>query len=486
MSEPSDSLSRFKTFRILQVNSGDRGSGAGKVCWNLFNAYRRLGYPSYLAVGQKDTSDPDVRELPRVDLDTAWARLWIRMSESLQPVEAKLRRGAGPLRRMLHEFATPAHVLNDWQGIEDFDFPGSWKLLDLWPERPALVHCHTLHIGYFDLRVLPWLSRQLPVVLTLHDAWHLSGHCAHSLDCERWKTGCGHCPDLTLHPRVLRDETAYNWRRKQEIYGESRLFVATPSKWLMRKVEQSMLASGAVELRVIPNGVDLSVFRPGDREIARKQLDLPLEANIMLFVTPWGRAHDKHGYKDYPTMRGAAALVAERLGGKPLLFLTVGETAPREFAGRAELRFVPLQEDPSLVARYYQAADIYVHATTAETSSLAVAEAMACGSAVVATDVGGIPELVEDGRTGRLVPLGDEMTMATRIEELLLDESKLRAMGRNAAETARRRFDLNHQVSAYLQWYSEILESWRSGASETGKGAHQWESIAVAQRSTQD
>src|SRR5439155_11546406 len=122
------------------------------------------------------------------------------------------------------------------------------------PQRPDLVHCHNLHAKYFDLRVLPWLSRQVPVVLTLHDAWMLSGLCCHSFDCERWRTGCGQCPHLTLYPTIypgIPDATHLNWKRKRKIYRRSRLYVATPSRWLMQKVKQSILAPAVIEARVI-------------------------------------------------------------------------------------------------------------------------------------------------------------------------------------------------------------------------------------------
>lgn len=441
--------------RILQVSSADARGGANKVCWDLFSSYRSMGHSSRMAVGTKLTSDPDVREIPRTELRTNWARFWTRTADSLRPAEAKIRRGAGPLRRYLAQMGAPAHVLNDWQGIEDFDFPGTWKLLDLWPDLPDIIHCHTLHGGYFDMRFLPWLSNRFPVILTLHDAWYLSGHCAHSLDCERWKIGCGHCPDLTLYPAVLRDATDFNWQRKREIYRRSRIHVAAPSRWMLRKAEESILKEGAVEFRVIPNGVDLSVFRPGDRQLARRQLGLPLDKHILLFVALWGR---EHHYKDFGTMRAAAESLADRLGHDRLLFVTVGEGAPAETIGGVELRFIPPQ-DPEALALYYQAADAYVQASTAETFGISIAEALACGTPAVATAIGGIPEVIDDGQSGFLVPPGDPTAMADRIEELLADENKRRRMGLKAAEIAPSKFSLELQVNGYLRWYEKILSS---------------------------
>ena len=79
---------------------------------------------------------------------------------------------------------------------------------------------------------------------------------------------------------------------------------------------------------------------------------------------------------------------------------------------------------------------------------------------MVATAVGGIPEQVEDGVTGFLVPPGDAEMMASRIEQLLSDDELRRKMGTQAAKVAHNLFSLERQVNEYLNWYREILENW--------------------------
>ncbi len=89
-------------------------------------------------------------------------------------------------------------------------------------------------------------------------------------------------------------------------------------------------------------------------------------------------------------MQAAVARVAERWQGSPLLVLALGEDAPPERIGRAEIRFVPFQSSPEAVARYYQAADVYLHAARADTFPTTVLEAL--GQAGLA-DVGRYVEL---------------------------------------------------------------------------------------------
>jgi glycosyltransferase involved in cell wall biosynthesis len=324
-----------------------------------------------------------------------------------------------------------------------------------------LIHCFNLHPEYFDLRILPTLSRERPVLLDLRDAWLLSGHCAHSFDCERWKWGCGNCPDLNIYPAVPRDGTAFNWERKRGIFSKSRLYVATPSEWLMRKVRESILAPAVVESRVIPTGVDLSVFRPGERARARTKLQIPHEAKVLLFAANGIR---RNMWKDYRTLSAAVRYVSERWRGQPLLFIALGETAPDELIGEARIRFIPHLKNQADVAMYQQAADVYMHAASADTFPRAVLEALACGVPVVATAVGGIPEQIVSldvspltEATGIIVPPKDPIAMGNAIVTILSNDELCRRLSENAANSARNRFDVRRQAEAYIAWYRELL-----------------------------
>lgn len=455
--------------RILQINTEDIGGGAAKVAWNLLQGCRMRGHVAQLAVGYKRSSDPDALLIPNRDAHGGWFRFWRGVHSGLQSLEGQVP-GTGWLGLLARGLAQPGRYLDLFRGVEDFHFPGTWRLLELTSQPPHIVHCHNLLGYYFDLRAMSWLSRQVPVILTLHDAWPLSGHCAHSFECERWKIGCGKCPDLAIYPAIRRDATAYNWRRKQEIYAHSRLHVVTPCRWLMEKVELSILAPAAVETRVIPHGVDLAIFHPAERASARLALSIPQDAAVLLFIAFHAR---QTKWRDYETMRTAVARVADSLDGQTVLFIVLGEEAPAERIGRADIRFIPWQRDDRVIARYYQAADLYVHAARADTFPNVVLEALACGTPVVATAVGGIPEQVKSlelgGRragwhtynpaaaTGILVPPGDAEDMAAAIRHLLTDQALHSCLAGNAAKDARDRFNVNCQVEAYLTWYYEII-----------------------------
>lgn len=430
--------------RILQVSTADIEGGAERIAWDLFMSYRALGYQSWLAVGMKRSQDPDVFSISK---GSGRHSRSIPLRAEKLPCAACINRGLGALKH-------PARIYNWLAGYEDFDHPKSRTLLNLAPEPPDILHCHNLHGSYFDLRALPDLSHQVPTVLTLHDAWLLAGHCAHSLDCDRWKTGCGNCPDLSLYPAIRRDATAYNWQRKAGIYEQSQLYVVTPCQWLMDKVGQSMLKPGIVGSKVIPNGVDLKVFHPAEQAELRQELELPADAKILLFTANRIR---KNIWKDYRALRSALTEIART--GTKVLCIALGEEAPPERIGNLEIRFIPYLREPGKVARYYQAADLYLHPARVDTFPNTVVEAIACGTPVVASTVGGIPEQIMEGRTGFLVPPGDVTAMSGRVLDLLADEELRLRMGRDAAEDATRRFGRERMVREYLAFYQASLKS---------------------------
>ena len=214
-----------------------------------------------------------------------------------------------------------------------------------------------------------------------------------------------------------------------------------------------MLSAGIVERRVIPNGVDTSVFRPGDRAAARASLGIDPAARIIFVAAQIAR---QNPWKDFAMAREAVRLAADALPEDDIVLIALGEEAPPEQAGLAEIRFLRHELDADAVALHYQAADVYLHPARADTFPNTVLEALACGTPVVATAVGGIPEQITEGATGFLVPAGDARALAERLAQLLSDAALRAELGKRGVEAVRSRFDVRRQVDAYLAWYEEL------------------------------
>lgn len=443
--------------KILQVNTADRGGGAEGSAWNLFVRYRQAGHQSWLAVGRKYSDDPDVLEIPRGEVDSRWGRLLQRAAGAARRQEGRLP-GMRCSARGLERVANPARLADWWLGRDEWQFPGCACLPGLCSAAPDIIHCHNLHGWYFDLRVLPALSQRQPLVLNLRDSWAMTGHCAYPVACERWLHGCGQCPHLEVYPACRRDATATNWRRKAEIYAQSRLYVTAPSAWLLAQARESMLQ--AAEYRVIPNGIDTALFCPGERAAARAELGLPVDQPVVLFAS----ASAKNIYKDPATMAAAILAMAERV--PRLCVVCVGATLPDRTLRSLPIRQLPYVRDPRDMARLYRAADLFVHTAKAEAFGKTVTEAMACATPVLASAVGGLSEQILPGESGFLCPAGDAEAMAQAAAEYFSFAAERRCAMAVAAARRGAEFGLDRQVRAFLSWYEEILanEPWQRRA----------------------
>ena len=193
---------------------------------------------------------------------------------------------------------------------------------------------------------------------------------------------------------------------------------------------------------VIPCGVDTELFRPGDRERAQARVNSG-EGPLVLYV---GRIAPIKGLE---TLLDAVAQLRAR--GSAVRLLIVGGEADEPAAGheaeirrrvdtlglRSAVRFAGAQPQEAL-RDYYVAADVTVLPSYYESFGMVALEAMACGSPVIGSRVGGLTTTVRDGVTGFLVPDGDARALAERIEALVGDADLRFRLGREGVQWAAR------------------------------------------------
>lgn len=406
--------------RILQVSTSDSTGGAERVARDLHSQFAALGHTSRLAVGRKTTADEVVYGIDN---------------------SARARGGRGLRNR-----------LRDAVGIQYRDYPGSWSLNDLADVEWDVLCFHNLHGGYFDVAALPHLSAVKPVVLVGHDMWLVTGHCAHSFDCMRWKDGCGKCPYKSTYPSVRVDFTRLNHKHKRQALAGSEFVLVAPSQWLAGVYAASHL--GRRSIRVIPNPVDVETFVPGSREAARRRLGLPLDQDILLYPA---RAARSNAFKDIATLEA----VGRRFGRGAAMTVAFSDSPTGALVNG--VHEVPAVEDADVMRDYYLACDVVVYPSRAETAPLALIEAAACARPVVASRTGGCTEIVRDGETGLLVPQQDAGAMAEAVRDLLTSPDRALALGDAGRRLAEDRHD---RRKVGLQWL-ELFAALDGTPSET-------------------
>jgi len=245
-----------------------------------------------------------------------------------------------------------------------------------------------------------------------------------------------------------------------DFFAGDRLFARGVDASVSCSEYNSRLIAGryGIKPEVIYNGIDPQVFRPlrfPDRELQRG-LSLSGEDKIIIYV---GRLI---GLKGLKVLLKAVACLKKRSGIK-LLIVGDGEdrSSIQELGERLGLSqqilfagFVPHSE----LHRYYSLAHIAVFPTLAdEAFGISICEAMACGVATVATRVGGIPELIQNGDTGFLTQPGNEMELAEKIQILLADERLRRDMGERASQTVEKNFTWEKVADRLQKAYAHAL-----------------------------
>lgn len=408
-----------RSLSIVHINTYDIAGGAAKVAWRLAEAQRIAGCDSRMVVGIKNSDSEHSSAFP------------IECDPARQPYCKE-------------------------HGQLFYDCQGSHKLTANPAVKSAdILHLHNLHKGYFNPFSLSVLSHLKPLVWTLHDMQSITGYCAHSFDCEKWQTGCGLCPDLTIFPKLQVDTTAQLWNDKKLIYDNSHLFLVAPSQWLKSKIEKSILRNHPVEL--IYNCCDTNVFRPYDKKQAKRKLGIPENTLVIGAVARDGPLTNRWKGGQYTQ----TALTALRNKFPDYIFLNVGGDFKTDDPGIISTGQI---NDENELAHIYTALDIYLYTPLADNCPLVVIETLSCGVPIVTFNTGGVPELVRDGVDGFVSAYKDLAGVVQGLERLSANPQLRAQFGYNGRQRAISKFDHKIIVEQYLKFYHRCIEEHKTRA----------------------
>ena len=291
-----------------------------------------------------------------------------------------------------HGFGSAAATRRFLRWVRDYD--------------PDVIWLHNIHGYYLQVELLfRYLKNSgKQIFWTLHDCWSFTGHCPHFDDCEKWKTGCHHCPRFREYPVSFVDSSRSSYARKRDAFtGVPGLTLITPSQWLADLTRESFLKEYPVQ--VLPNTIDTSVFRPTPSDF-RARYGLTGKRLLLGVSGSWS---EKKGLGDL--------LALSRELPDFCRIVLVGLT-PEQLAGMPEtVLALPRTNSPAELAEIYSAADLFVNPTYEDTYPTVNLEARACGARVVCYDTGGCRETL--GEADVLIPRGDREALAAAVIHLL-------------------------------------------------------------------
>ena len=310
-----------------------------------------------------------------------------------------------------------------------------------------VVHFHDLNLAISPF-TLKLCSRRKAVVFTAHDCSCFTGGCVYPLMCEGYLASCGNCPQLSALGAKF-DFTPANLRVNRWLAQQASIQYVFPSRWLWEKASRSLHFSKPAE--VIPNGFSPSGYEFEPKSDARLKLGIRDESKVVLLA-----AH----YLADPRKGVAFALAAiHAITDLNPLVVFVGNPPSDLEVRMPGIRFwlTGFVTDKRRLGLLIAASDIFMFPSLEDNFPIMVQEAMAAGTPVVGFAAGGIPEMVDDLRTGWLCPPGDQLGLNERLRDALTGDN-LSEFGNAARESVRERFDFDAFGNRHLELYEELAK----------------------------
>lgn len=455
----TQTLVRSGTMRVSHVNSFLDG-GAATAARRLHEGLRRRGHDSRFYYARQQ----GVRE----DLDASYQPARWRSAGLNRQVQSAIqfRLHRESFKRSIRQRPAGHEVFTSPRGAAHTAWPPLGHPAADHPtaDRSAVNPATVDRSGAEEIVHLHWIAKFIdyqsffasigphqPVVWTLHDMNAFTGGCHFSDGCHRFQQGCGNCPQI-------RDSSAADISRQAFLEKESALrgidlHVVAPSRWLLQSARSSPVFQQAQSFHHVPYGISTDDYYPMDRAEARAWLGIDDDATVISF-----------GAMDVKSRRKGASHLMRALSGiadVPNIECVVfgsGEL-PETKQGLPPIREVGAVQGLLQQRVVYSASDVFVLPSLEDNLPLTGLEAMACGTAVVAFDAGGIPDYVHPQRNGLLARVGDTDDLTDKLKMIVTQPDLARYMGQQARRSIQQNFAAEREAEAYSNLYASLIES---------------------------
>lgn len=400
--------------KIVQINAVYGVGSTGRIAQDIAAQLRKQGHEAYVF----------------------WATL-CRADEN-----AHLIRVGNTLDHKLHA------LLRRLDGKQGWHSKAATRKLcrELLKIKPDVVHLHNLHSNYIHLPLLLQFlgDNGIPTLITIHDSWMFTcGYCAHYIyhNCDQWDKGCTDCPAVK---KALGKKSAKMYRIKEELYRRiPKLAINGVSKWTTEAAGRGMLKTAQIQ-ETVYNWIDTELFKPQDNAAeVRRKYGVPEGHKLILGVSQ-GWSENK-GLNEF-------LKIADTLEEEATVIL-VGEDCG--IPKRENLKCIGFTHNRQELIDLYSAADLFVNPSRAETFGLVTAEALSCGTPVVAYNNTGSRELVAP-QCGGLATDGDAEALVSLTQRVL--ESRKETYSAACRQWVLDNFEKQTQLQKYVELYEKLME----------------------------
>lgn len=284
------------------------------------------------------------------------------------------------------------------------------------------------------------------IIVTLHDQHHFTGGCHYDMGCDKYFEKCNLCPQTIK--LGIKDQTKYVFEERCKKYLEHNFKVIGPSKWICKLANRSRLFKDR-DVFHIPYGLNLKGWKIHPKGSARKELNLPLDACIVLS----GSVNPVNYVKGGDLLQKVQKLTPIEIGGRNLTHVTFGNKHDSFEDDVVQFGYV---DDRKTMNLLYAAADVFCITSRYDNLPNTVLESMASGTPVIGFDVGGIPDMIEEGQTGFLVQPFNQKEFSQKITEFFMQSNEKRInQGISAREKVEAYFASEIEVNEYIRLFKD-------------------------------
>ena len=316
-----------------------------------------------------------------------------------------------------------------------------------------VVHLHWISFFADYPTFFDSIPEHVPLIFTLHDQNAFTGGCHYAGGCDRYENGCGSCPQVTNSHSC--DVSADSFNAKKRALAGRKVHVVAPSNWMLDLSKKSPIWPDTTSFHHIRLGFNLKKFYPVDRDHARKQLGIRSDA----FLIGFGADDVLSKRKGVGSLLSALDHVSTARNVEGIVFGSGEVKSEGPIKTFHQLGYVDSVDRQRLI---YSAADVVVVPSTEDNQPQVGLEAMACGTPVTGFDTCGIPEMVQQQKTGLLAKSGDTIDLAVKNSWVINNPLQRRQMGIDAREMMETNHDSEVQAARYIQLYENATQFGRS------------------------
>ncbi|MBW4589173.1 glycosyltransferase family 4 protein [Aetokthonos hydrillicola Thurmond2011] len=412
--------------QIIHASYSDLSGGAARAAYRIHRCLLQAKINSRMQVLSKISDDSTVTG----------------NSAKIGRITTEIRTGLGLLAKKTIKSCDPGRYS---AGILPSNWVKSFQASDA-----DVINLHW--VGAETLSISEIGQIRKPIVWTFHDMWAFCGaeHYTNDGLNARWRQG------YRSHNRP-QDESGFDlnrwtWERKRRNWKYP-FHIVCPSKWLADCVRNSALMPH-FPVSVIPNPLDLDSFRPIEKTLARKLLNLPQQRSLILFGALGGTNDPRKGID--LLLQAISFLETQQL--KDIEIVIFGQSVPEQVPKLGfPLRYTGHLGDDISLALLYSAADVFVAPSRQDNLPNTVVEAIACGTPTVAFKIGGMPDLIDHKVSGYLAQPYEVEDLATGIQWVIEQQKESKSLSLAARRHAEYMFDPIRVAQQYVTVYKEAV-----------------------------